>query len=418
MAGPRIDELLDITDPDDVVDAVLNRPFLSLAGDDAPWDVYRTMREKAPAYYSEKHQMWYFTGWKECMGTLLHNHVDLGKGIREAAEQGNLMAKAFAPTMLYFENPHDTLRQRRLVRQAFTHHEVSARRGAVESVVQEMLQDIKGRDSFDVMNDYADHIPVAVACGLMGVPREDVPLFRDWTRLMAPGTGAAPSEETKRAVDEAIVGLQNYMTDLIARLRKEEGNDLLSLMIRARDEDDRLSEEELVGLSIFILAAGSDTTTQLITGMVKSLNRFPDQFALLRERRELMPNAIEECMRLSGPVHYTQPRLLQKDLVIGNQTFPEGDTILCSVAGANRDPEQWQDPDTLNIQRDGVRHLGFSQGMHLCIGAMLARLEAEVAMDALLDNFSSIEVAQEEITYLDLGPMRGIEGLQVATVPV
>jgi len=417
VTGKRVDELLDINDPEDIVDAVLNRSFLSLRGDDAPWDVYKAMRDTSPAYFSEKHQLWYFTGWKESLGALLHNHMDLGVGLRQAAQEGNLMAQTFAPTMLYFENPHDTLRQRRLVRQAFTHHEVASRRGAVENVVNEHLEKIKGRDRFDVMNEFADHIPVGVACGLLGVPSSDVPLFRDWTRLMAPGTGAAPSEETKRAVDEAITGLRDYMSGLIADLRKNEGTDLLSIMIRARDEEDRLSEEELVGLSIFILAAGSDTTTQLITGMVHTLHRFPDEFAKLRENRDLLPNAIEEYMRFAGPVHYTQPRLLQKDLEIDGQTFKTGDTILCSTAGANRDPKQWSNPDQFDIERDGVRHLGFSQGLHLCIGAMLARLEGEVALTALLDNFSSIEVDQPEVEYLDLGPMRGIAALNVAATP-
>jgi cytochrome P450 len=417
VTGIAVDELVDVHNPEDIVDAVLNRQFLSVAGDDAPWDVYRAMREHSPAYWSEKYQLWYFTGWKESLATLLHNHVDLGVGIRRAAAEGDVMSEVFAPTMLYFENPHDTLRQRKLVREAFTHHQVASRRGLVQDIVNEHLDAIRGRTSFDVMNDFADHIPVAVVCGLLGVPREDVPQFRDWTRIAGSGVAAAPSEETRRKVNEAFTGLRDYITGLIARHRREDHDDLLSLMIRARDEEDRLSEEELIGLSIFILAAGSDTTTQLITGMVRSLDRFPDQFRALRQDRTLMANAIEECLRLSGPTHYTLPRLLTADLEVDGTTFKQGEAILCSVAGANRDPQQWENPDTLDIRREGVRHLGFSQGMHLCIGAMFARLEGEVAMAGLLDTFDDIVVDQDELEFIDYGPIRGIASLQVSTTP-
>jgi len=415
MTMTAVADRVDASDPNDIVDAMLHRRMLEFPGDDTPWELYAALREQAPVFDSA-HGMWILTRFEDALKALLHRPMDLGPRLRKEAAEGNVLARTFAPTMLYFEDPEDTLRQRRLVRQAFTRQSVQKLRGDVEVIVDEYLDRCAEMGRFDLFHDFADHIPVRVICETLGVPREDVHIFRDFTRLMAPATGAVIAEDTAVRVEEATVGLREYISDLIADLREQDNDDLLSKMIRARDEGSQLSEEELIGLAIFILSAGSDTTTQLITGGIYSLTRFPDQMQMLRRDPARMAPSIEELMRHSGPVHYTQPRTLTEPLELASQTIPVGETVLCSVAAANRDPEQFEDPDRLDLERPDVRQLGFSQGIHLCIGAMLARLEGEVAIGRVLQRFEEVEVAQDEVEYLDLGPMRGIAALQVETI--
>jgi cytochrome P450 len=154
-----------------------------------------------------------------------------------------------------------------------------------------------------------------------------------------------------------------------------------------------------------------------MTSAVYTLSRFPDQMSILRGDMSLMPDALEELMRHTGPVHYTQPRTLKEPMQLEDIEIPAGETVLASVAAANRDPDQFPDPDRLDFSRKDVRHLGFSQGLHLCIGAMLARLEASIGLTRTFERFSDIQVTEDPVEYVDYGPMRGIRELHVTGTP-
>ncbi|MDO8212560.1 cytochrome P450 [Conexibacter sp. CPCC 206217] len=414
---PALAEAVDLSDPEDIVDAMMHRAPLALPGDDTPWEMYRALRDQAPIFKS-RHGVTVVTRYRDCLATLRHPTMDLGFRMRADAAAGVVAAQLMAPTMLYFEDPVDTMRQRRLMRGAFTRQAVVHRQPELDALVDDVLARCAEMGSFDFMNDFADHIPVAVMCSVLGVPREDVPIFRDWTRRSAPATGAVVNEDDAKDIELAFVGLRDYMTGLVAERRKAPGeHDLLSVMIRASEGDEAvLSSEELIALAIFALSAGSDTTTQLVTSAAYTLSRFPAEQAKLRADRALMPDALEEMIRHSGPVHYAQPRLvMERPLQLDGYEVPVGDVVWTSVPGANRDPEQFPDPDTVDFERRDIRHLGFSQGMHLCIGAMLARLEATTVMNRFLDWFSAYEVTEDQIDYVDFGTMRGIRTLNMTT---
>lgn len=417
MSAITMDSAVDLNDPNDIFDAMLHRAPLGWAGDDTPWEMYKVLRDSTPVFKSDM-GWWVLTRYRDCMAALRHPKMDLGFRMRKDAEDGVVAAQLMAPTMLYFEDPADTMRQRRLMRGAFTRQAVQHRVPQIEAMIAPFLDECADMGTFDFFHDFADRIPVAVMCSVLGVPREDVPTFRDWTRTSAPATGAVVNEETARQVQEAFIGLRDYMTALVDERRRNPGeHDLISIMIRASDDDNQLTNEELIGLAIFVLAAGSDTTTQLLTSATNTLARFPSEQRKLREDRGLMADALEELVRHSGPVHYAQPRLLGEPMQLGDIEIPAGDTVWTSVAAANRDPEQFPNPDVVDFDRRDVRHLGFSQGMHLCIGAMLARQEASIALGGFLDRFSSYEVIEDPVQYIDFSTMRGIRGLRVTAVP-
>lgn len=408
---------VNLADPEDIFDAMLNRAPLAFPGDDTPWEMYKALRDQAPILKSERNGMWVFTRYRDVLKALRHPHMDLGFRQRKDAEAGIVSAEVVAPTMLYFKDPKDTMRQRRLMRPAFTREAVQRRAFEVEAIVDRLVDKCAEMGSFDFFADFADNLPVSVMCQLLGVPSEDVPIFRDWTRTAAPATGVElRDEEIARQIDEAFRGLRDYMSALLDERRKNPGeHDLLSVMIKAADNEDELSNEELVGLSIFVLTAGSDTTTQLMTSAVNTLSRFPEQERKLRENRDLMPEAIEELIRHSGPVHYAQPRMLTEPMEVDGHQIEPGEIIFSSVGGANRDPDQFPNPDEIDFDRRDIRHLGFSQGLHLCIGAMLARLEANIGIERFLDRFAAYEVEDERIEYVDFYPMRGIRALHLST---
>jgi len=339
--------------------------------------------------------------------------MDLGRKMRAEAAKGVISAKKSANTMLYFEEPEHSLRQRRLVAAAFTRNTVLDVEPFTKNRIEKLLDALGDRREFDLFNDVADHIPVSVICQLLGVPPSDVPVFRDWTRLMAPATGVSMTETVKAKAEEAVIGLMDYFNRLIPQHRANNNDDLLSKMIRAHDGGDHLSEEELVALSIFLLSAGSDTTTQAMCAVTRQLAKNPDQYRLLRADRGLVRNAIEEAMRHSGPVHYAQPRYVRVPLKLpGDIVVDVGETVLPHVGGAHRDPRHFTSPDMYDLGREDTRHLGFSQGMHTCMGSSLARLELSIFLNAFLDRFEEIELI-EEPAFVDLGPMRGVDALKL-----
>ncbi len=411
-------EAVDLNDPEDICDAWLHRAPLNIPGDDTPWELYAALRAHSPVFKS-KHGMTFITRYRDCLAALRHPTMDLGFRMRADAAAGQTAATLFSRTMLYFEDPADTMRQRKLMRGAFTRQAVQHRLPVLQNWIDERLAVCAEMGSFDFKNDFAEHIPVAMMCTVLGVPSEDVPIFRDWTRTSAPATGAVVNEETLRKVEEAFQGLRDYMTALVDERRRNPGeHDLISVMIKAVDEENQITNDELIALAIFALAAGSDTTTEMMTGAAYSLSRFPDQQRALCADPSIMPDAVEELIRFSGPVHYAQPRLvLEQPLELDGYTVPVGDIVWTAVSAANRDPDQFPNPDQVDFARTDVRHLGFSQGMHLCIGAMLARLEVTTALSSFLDKFSSYEVTEEQVPYFDASTMRGISTLHMDAVP-
>lgn len=296
------------------------------------------------------------------------------------------------------QDPPNHTRLRRLVSSAFTPNAVARMREHVQEIVDRQLARVLPEGRMDVIADLALPVPSTVICEMMNVPLADRDRFTDWTadatHLLAV---FSPPDVIERGV-AAVTGLREYFEALIAERRTRLGDDLLSELIRAEEAGDRLSTSELVAQSIGLLIAGFETTIGLIGNGVLALLRHPDQLALLRARPELIVGAVEECLRFDGPILLTA-RYLREDTAFDGITIPRDAMVWGMLAAAHRDPAVFPDPDRFDITRSGTPNLAFGGGIHYCLGAHLARMEAQAAIGSLVALCDDLALEREELEW-------------------
>jgi len=310
-------------------------------------------------------------------------------------------------------DPPDHTRVRKLVNKAFTPRRVSALRERTVEIVGELLDAVMPAGRMDLIHDLAEPLPAIVIAELLGVPAEDHRQFRAWSSQLIAGIGAPTAEERQRASATAAASLFGYLAEVIAERRRAPRDDLISAMIQAQESSDALSDEELLATSNLILLAGHETTTNLIGNGMLALLREPEQLARLRAEPGLLPTAIEELLRFDGPVQATV-RIATEDIPIGEELVPEGAMVLVSIGAANHDPAVFDAPDRLDVARDPNPHLSFGFGTHFCMGAPMARLEAEVAFTALLGRFPDLRLLEDAPSYRPNPILRGLQSLEVS----
>jgi cytochrome P450 len=286
-------------------------------------------------------------------------------------------------------NPPDHGRLRRLVAAAFTRRRTDALAPRIQQLTDALLDTAAAVDGpVDLVDALAAPLPVRVIGDLLGVPEADFPRFRAWTRPLVTGVLAGCD-----AYVDAAVGMLDLLRELVAWRRAEPGDDLLSALVAARDAGDRLDEDELTSAAFLLLAAGHETTVNLIANGVHALLTHPDQLALLRARPELLPAAVEEVLRHDGPVHVTLPYVTTAPVPVGDVTIPAGEIILAGLTAAGRDPARSTDPQRLDLRRADGGHVAFGHGIHHCLGAPLGRLEGRIAIGSLLARFPHVRLA-------------------------
>ncbi len=326
--------------------------------------------------------LWRFFRYADCVRVLR----ELPCGVRRV--DGSSTGTAMGGTgeggqfMLQQDPPNHT-RLRKLVSKAFTPRAVERWRPRVREIVAELLEPALDAGRFDLVAGLAYPVPSILICEMLGVPSADRERFTSWTGVATHLLrGVFLSGEERTRVEEAAGALAAYFQGLIAERRKQLGDDLLSVLIRAEEEGDRLTPEELLIQSIGLLVAGFETTVGLIGLGAKNLIDHPHELAKLRARPELAASAIEECMRFESPVGMTT-RVLHADAVFDGRKIAKDTTVWLSIWSANRDPAQFRDPERFDVERRDNEHLGFGGGTHLCLGAHLARMEAQEALGAL-----------------------------------
>jgi cytochrome P450 len=313
-------------------------------------------------------------------------------------------------------DPPDHTRLRGLVSKAFTPRVVEALRPHIQTIVDGLLDRVRGAGKMDLVEDFAYPLPVIVICEMLGVPLEDRERFKTWGLDIARGLDAIwlpPDSDVARRSVAARHELAEYFRDLIGRRRTEPRADLLSGLIAAEEAGDKLSEEELLATCILLLVAGHETTVNLIGNGTLALLRNPDQLERLRRQPDLIGAAVEELLRYDGPVQRTA-RIPSEDVVIGGRTIPKGEMVMPFMGAADRDPAQFPDPDRLDIARADNRHLAFGWGIHFCLGAPLARVEGQIAIGTLVRRLPDLALATERPEFRQSLTLRGLSSLPVS----
>lgn len=341
--------------------------------------------------------------------------------LREGAVEGaeNHPVRQVGTSLMMFLDPPDHTRLRSLVSKAFTPRMVEMMRSRIQALVDEVLDGSLPAGEMDVVADLAYPLPVAVICDLLGVPPFDRELFRqlssDASRLL--DGGALDKAAQERGM---VAGMQlfQYFTDLVEQRRPQPGDDLLSAMIAAEEAGDRLSHAELITTATLLFVAGHETTSNLIGNAMLALLRHPAELRRLRDDPSLIRTAVEEFLRYDSPVQYIA-RITTADVQVGGVPIPAGEQLILVVGGMNRDPDQFPDPDRLDVGRPekANRHLSFSAGIHFCLGASLARMEAQVAIGTLLRRTEDLRLLTTEPKVRDHFVLRGVHELRVGFSP-
>jgi cytochrome P450 len=351
-------------------------------------------------------------------------HPDVSSDQRRSADYKmwtltNPEAAAFSRSIegrrpFLFMDPPDHTRLRSLVSKSFTPKRVDALRPRVQELVDQLIDDAIDRGSLEVVEEFAFPVPVIVICELLGVPIDEQETFKGWSRSLARSLDpemVLPPEVQKERL-EAITSFHEYFLELIERLRRDPGPDLLSALVAAEDAGDKLTEDELLGICTLLLIAGHETTGNLIGNAVLALLRHPDQWERLKADPSLVRSAVEEVLRFDPPVQF-DGRVAVADIELEHCSLKMGEQPLLILGAANRDPRHFDDPDRFDIGRADNHHLAFGYGLHFCLGAPLARLEAQVALATLAQRLPGMQLVDEHPPYKENLVLRGLSELPV-----
>lgn len=374
-----------------------------------PYPIYQQLLEKEPLHRSPFGPL-AVSRYDDVVAVLRNPaaSTDVRKTARVAPQQ-NLETPAFL-----FLDPPDHTRLRGLVNRAFTPKRAEQLRSRAQEIVDGILDRAAAEGGMEVVSELAFPLPVLVICEMLGVPPEDVEQFKEWSAALARSLDpsfALPPGFQEKAVN-AEERAMDYFRDLVARRRKEPRDDVLTALIQAEEQGDKLSEAEVLATLDILLIAGHETTVNLIANGVLAFGRHPEQFARLRENPSLVRSAVEEILRFDPPVHLMRRNPLE-DIEVSCGTIRRFSELVLLPAAAGRDPAHFESPDAFDISREDNRHLGFGFGIHHCVGAPLARMEAQVAFGSLARRFKEIVLEQDPPEYKDNIVLRGVASLPV-----
>jgi cytochrome P450 len=393
-------------------------PFVDPAVLADPHPLLAELRESGPVHRidgSTGLPVWMVTRYDDVLAALsdprLSNDPHHASALTEVL-RGDFLSRSMIGT-----DPPEHTRLRRLVSKAFTARRVEGLRPRVEEITDALLDRISPRGNADLVADFGLPLPITVIGELLGIPEADRDRFREWTdemldRPFDPGSDLA-------LVAAARERMHGYLADLVAAKRARPADDLLTDLVEATDEGERLDAQELLAMTFLLLIAGYVTTVSLIGNGTLALLRQPEQLDRLRADPSLVPQMVEELLRFDGPVNPGLTRFALEDLEIGGVRIPRGDMVMLAIAAADRDPRRFPDPDRLDVGAADRGHLAFGHGLHYCLGAPLARLEGQVAFTALLTRLPGLALAarEDELRWTGGGVLRSLRELPVTFIP-
>jgi cytochrome P450 len=385
-----------------------------------PYPVYTELRSHAPIWYHEQTDHWLVSRFDD-VNTLLRDRR-FGRTYHHLATNAEMgrpeEPSSHGPFWHLIRNgildmePPDHTRVRSLVSKAFTPRVVEAMRDPIQVMMNGLIDEISGAGEFDLIPSIAEPLPVAVIAELLGVPDEDRHLLRPWSADICGMYELNPSEQAARTAVRASEEFSEYLRALSRQRRSAPQDDLISALAQVVENDERLTEDELIGTCVLLLNAGHEATVNVTANGWWSLFRNPEQLARLRAEPSLVPRAIEELMRWDTPLHMFERWVLEDAEICGTHV-PMGAELGLLFGSANRDPSVFDLPDDLDISREPNPHVSFGAGVHFCLGAPLARLELEISFSTMLARLPRMELL-EEPSWKPNYIIRGLEALRVA----
>lgn len=370
-----------------------------------PYPVYEKLRETDPVFkvmFPHGEFGWIITRYEDAVEVLKDQRFSKDVAKRYGPENQTV----FVNNML-FSDPPDHRRLRGLVQKAFTPKLVADMRSHIQDIADDLLNKIGSRDKMNLIDEYAFPLPIIVISEILGVPVEDQDKFRVWSNSIIDASSSDHAEMFEQHAKE----FTEYLTDWFAKVRKNPGKDLISQLVIAEESGQQLTENELLGVVSLLIIAGHETTVNLIGNGVLALLEHPEQRDLLIQKPELIHNAVEEMLRYNGPVEFSTSRWALEDVEFRGQNIAKGELVIVALDSANRDTEKFKDADIFDITREKSQHLAFGKGIHLCLGAPLARLEGEIAISTLLARYPEIQL-QQDVTELEWRPGMIVRGLK------
>ncbi len=352
-----------------------------------PYRFYAMLRAVEPFHWAVNGDLW-LTRYADVQFALTDRRF--GKSAPAYSARSTALGGQPVPPSMLFQNPPDHTRLRGLVTRAFTPRTIERLRPRIAAMADNLLERV--RAEFDLVEGFAFPLPAMVIAELLGVPVEDQARFHMWTSDVAAAIDSTADEETRTRGAHAREQMADYFAGLVADRSAHPREDLISELVAVQTAGDRLSLGELLSMCALLLAAGHETTVNLIANGALALARDPHAWAMLRTQPERIPRAIEELLRFESPVQLTD-RVALEDVDLGQQTIRAGQRVIVSMASANHDADVFEDPERLDLDRDPNPHLAFGHGIHFCLGPALARMEGQLALSALLARFTTLEVA-------------------------
>jgi cytochrome P450 len=357
-----------------------------------PYPAYDQMRSGSPVFYLPPFDLWIifdFDGVKRA----IVEHETFSSDLSHAPGHGNP-----GEWFIFFDPPRHT-KLRALISKAFTPRVVANLEPRIRELSRQLLDQTIERGEMDLAADFSVPLPMLVIAEMIGVPVEDWPRYKRWSDVILKLANTfSKDKEASTTLNEyraVTVEMRAFLPDLIAQRRAARQDDLLTRLVEAEVDGDRLTQEEVLGFVQLLLVGGQETTANLINNALLCLIENPDQFARLQAAPDLLPSAIEEVLRYRSPVQW-MPRATRRDVEMHGQVIPAGKLLLAMIGSANRDPKQFRDASRFVVTRDPNPHIAFGHGVHSCLGAPLARLEARIALADFLERVKGVELASDE----------------------
>jgi cytochrome P450 len=378
-----------------------------------PYPTYAKLRHRDPVHWNPLGRSWIISRYRD-VDAILRDHARFSNDTRHRRPPREFQASASyprGPSMLFLDPPDHT-RLRALVQQAFTPRAIEALAPRIRQIAEQLLDQIVDPAAFEVMEALARPLPLIVMAELLGVQTEEQDQFQTWSRQRARVLEPTMTRRERQEAEQAAHALDAYFLGLMKQRRAEPRDDLISALVAVEAAGDRLTEDELVVMLRLLLVAGNETTTNLIGNGLLALLQHPEQLQLLRSDPGLTAGAVEELLRYDAPVQ-VDGRTALAEMEIDGRHIEKGQGVVLLIGSANRDPEAFSQPDRLDISRQRLNHLAFGRGIHHCLGAPLARLEARIVFQTLLERFAEMHLLVADPPFRDNVVLRGLRELPI-----